>query len=75
MVIERRPDVVLVDELAHTNPDGQKRYEVVEELLDAGIDVLTTVNVANLLSVRDIAVSHHRRRSARGRARWCRARR
>ena len=55
VVIERRPDVVLVDELAHTNPDGQKRYEVVEELLDAGIDVLTTVNVANLLSVRDIA--------------------
>ena len=53
VVIERRPDVVLVDELAHTNPDGQKRYEVVEELLDAGIDVMTTVNVANLLSVRD----------------------
>jgi two-component system sensor histidine kinase KdpD len=54
-VIERRPDVVLVDELALTDPDGRKRYEVVEELLDAGIDVMTTVNVANLLSVRDIA--------------------
>jgi two-component system sensor histidine kinase KdpD len=54
-VIERRPDVVLVDELAHADPDGLRRYEIVEELLDAGIDVLTTVNVANLLSVRDIA--------------------
>ena len=47
---------MLVDELAHTNPEGRKRYEVVEELLDAGIDVMTTVNVANLVSVRDIAV-------------------
>ena len=54
-VFDRRPDVVLVDELAHSNPDGRKRYEVVEELLDAGIDVMTTVNAANLLSVRDIA--------------------
>ena len=54
-VIERRPDVVLVDELAHTSPDGRKRYEDVEDILDAGIDVLTTVNVANLLSVRDVA--------------------
>ena len=53
-VIARRPDVAIVDELAHTDPGGRKRYEVVEELLDAGIDVLTTVNVANLLSVRDI---------------------
>ena len=54
-VIERRPDLVLVDELAHTDPDGRKRYEVVEQILDAGIDVLTTVNIANLLSVRDVA--------------------
>ena len=54
-VLERRPDVVLVDELAHADPDGQKRYEHVEELVDAGIDVMTTVNVANLVSVRDIA--------------------
>jgi two-component system sensor histidine kinase KdpD len=54
-VIARRPDVVLVDELAHTDPDGRKRYEFVEELLAAGIDVLTTVNIANLLSVRDTA--------------------
>jgi two-component system, OmpR family, sensor histidine kinase KdpD len=54
-VLERRPDVVLVDELAHAVPDGRKRYEDVEELVAAGIDVMTTVNVANLQSVRDIA--------------------
>jgi two-component system sensor histidine kinase KdpD len=54
-VLERHPDVVLVDELAHTNVDGRKRYEDVAELLDAGIDVMTTANVANLMSVRDIA--------------------
>jgi len=54
-IIARRPDVVLVDELALTKPAGGKRYEDVEELLDAGIDVMTTVNVANLLSVRDLA--------------------
>ena len=54
-VIERRPDVVLVDELAHTSADGRKRHEDVEELLDAGIDVMTTLNVANLVSVRDTA--------------------
>jgi two-component system, OmpR family, sensor histidine kinase KdpD len=54
-VLERHPDVALVDELAHASPDGEKRYDVVEELLVAGIDVATTVNVANLLSVRDIA--------------------
>jgi two-component system, OmpR family, sensor histidine kinase KdpD len=54
-VLERRADVVLVDELAHTSPDGRKRYEEVQQLRDAGIDVITTVNVANLLSVRDIA--------------------
>jgi two-component system sensor histidine kinase KdpD len=54
-VLEREPDVVLVDELAHTNVDGRKRYEDVAELLAAGIDVMTTANVANLMSVRDIA--------------------
>jgi two-component system sensor histidine kinase KdpD len=54
-VLEREPDVVLVDELAHTNVDGRRRYEDVAELLDAGIDVMTTANVANLMSVRDVA--------------------
>lgn len=54
-VLAQQPDVVLVDELAHTNADGRKRHEDVAELLAAGIDVMTTVNVANLMSVRDIA--------------------
>ncbi|HEX4531793.1 MAG TPA: universal stress protein [Acidimicrobiia bacterium] len=54
-VIERHPDVVLVDELAHTGVDGRARYRDVQELLGAGIDVMTTVNVANLVSVRDVA--------------------
>jgi two-component system sensor histidine kinase KdpD len=54
-VLARRPDVVLVDELAHTDPDGSTRFGDVEQLLGAGIDVMTTLNVANLLSVRDIA--------------------
>lgn len=49
-------DVVLVDELAHTRPDGaRKRWEDVAEIRAAGIDVLTTANVANLRSVRDYA--------------------
>src|ERR1039457_7646291 len=50
-VISRRPQVVLVDELAHTNVPGvrhPKRYQDVEEILNAGIDVVTTVNVQHL---------------------------
>ena len=54
-VIERRPDVVLVDELAHTGVDGRARHQDVQDLLNAGIDVMTTVNAANLVSVRDVA--------------------
>ena len=55
-VIARQPDVVLVDELAHTSADGaRQRWEDVAELLAAGISVMTTVNAANLLSVRDHA--------------------
>jgi two-component system, OmpR family, sensor histidine kinase KdpD len=54
-VLEQQPRVALVDELAHTTTDGRKRHEDVAELLAAGIDVMTTVNVANLMSVRDIA--------------------
>ncbi|MCC6158701.1 MAG: sensor histidine kinase KdpD [Deltaproteobacteria bacterium] len=53
----RRPAVVVVDELAHTNtPDSwhAKRWQDVEELLRAGIDVLTTVNVQHLESVNDL---------------------
>ncbi|WP_406194838.1 sensor histidine kinase KdpD [Kitasatospora sp. NBC_01560] len=56
-VLERRPSVVLVDELAHTNiPGGRngKRWQDVEELLDAGIDVITTVNIQHLESLNDV---------------------
>ncbi|GLW74773.1 sensor histidine kinase [Kitasatospora phosalacinea] len=56
-VLARRPQVVLVDELAHTNiPGGRnaKRWQDVEELLAAGIDVITTVNVQHLESLNDV---------------------
>jgi len=53
----RQPEAVLVDELARTNPPGSvhpTRWEEVEALLDAGIDVLTTLNVQNLESMNDV---------------------
>ncbi|MCX4753373.1 sensor histidine kinase [Kitasatospora purpeofusca] len=56
-VLRRKPTVVLVDELAHTNvPGGRhgKRWQDVEELLDAGIDVITTVNIQHLESLNDV---------------------
>lgn len=56
-VIERRPQVALVDELAHTNITGMrnaKRWQDIDELLDAGIDVITTVNIQHLESVNDV---------------------
>jgi len=56
-VLARAPEVVLVDELAHTNAPGgahDKRWEDVEELLDAGIEVVTTVNVQHLESLNDV---------------------
>ncbi len=56
-VLERRPEVVLIDELAHTNVPGSrnaKRWQDIDELLAAGIDVLTTVNVQHLESVNDV---------------------
>ncbi|CAN7570739.1 DUF4118 domain-containing protein [Pseudoduganella sp. LjRoot289] len=55
--LERRPPLILMDELAHTNAPGSrhpKRWQDVEELLDAGIDVLTTVNVQHLDSLNDV---------------------
>lgn len=55
-VIARRPATAIVDELAHTNAPGskhQKRYEDVLELLDAGISVITAVNVQHLESLND----------------------
>jgi len=56
-VLARRPEVAVVDELAHTNVPGSrnaKRWRDVHELLDAGIDVLTTVNVQHLESLNDV---------------------
>ena len=53
-ILARKPRVVLVDELAHTNVEGskhQKRYQDVLELLDAGIDVLSTMNIQHLESI------------------------
>lgn len=55
-VLARRPELALVDELAHTNAAGSlhpKRYEDVADLLDAGIDVFSTVNVQHLESLSD----------------------
>lgn len=55
--LARRPAVLLVDELAHTNAEGsrhEKRYQDVLELLDAGIDVYTTVNVQHVESLNDV---------------------
>ena len=55
--LQRRPDLLLVDELAHTNAPGSrhlKRYQDVLELLDAGIDVCTTLNVQHIESQVDI---------------------
>ena len=56
-VIARRPDVALVDELAHTNAPGSqndKRWQDVEALLDAGINVMSTVNVQHIESLSDV---------------------
>ncbi|MGH3764206.1 MAG: DUF4118 domain-containing protein [Pseudonocardiaceae bacterium] len=56
-ILARRPAVAVVDELAHTNVPGSrhaKRWEDVEELLDAGITVLSTVNIQHLESLHDV---------------------
>ncbi|MFC5826464.1 ATP-binding protein [Nonomuraea insulae] len=56
-VIERAPKVALVDELAHTNVPGSKnvkRWQDIDEILDAGIDVVSTVNIQHLESVNDV---------------------
>lgn len=55
-ILRRNPQVVIVDELAHTNVPGsknEKRWQDVEELRDAGIDVVTTLNVQHLESLND----------------------
>ena len=56
-IIERKPEVVVVDELAHTNIKGarnEKRYEDVLELLDSGISVITAVNIQHIESLNDV---------------------
>jgi len=56
-ILQRRPKLVLVDEFAHTNVEGSrhpKRYMDVEELLDVGIDVYTTLNIQHVESLNDV---------------------
>ncbi|HWG27713.1 MAG TPA: sensor histidine kinase KdpD [Actinospica sp.] len=56
-VLARRPQVALVDELAHTDVPGgrhEKRWQDIQDLLDAGIEVITTVNVQHLESLNDV---------------------
>jgi two-component system sensor histidine kinase KdpD len=56
-VLARKPQIALVDELAHTNVPGsrhEKRWQDVDDLLDAGIDVISAVNVQHLESVTDV---------------------
>ena len=59
-VIARDPKVALIDELAHTNAPGsvhEKRWQDVDELLEAGIDVITTVNIQHLESLNDVVAA------------------
>ena len=56
-VLARRPEVALVDEFAHTNVPGsrnEKRWQDVEELLEAGVDVISNVNIQHLASLNDV---------------------
>jgi len=62
-ILERAPRLVLVDELAHTNAPGcrhPKRYQDVEELLAAGIDVYSTINIQHVESLNDVVASFTR---------------
>ncbi|MDI2128721.1 sensor histidine kinase KdpD [Yinghuangia seranimata] len=59
-VIARRPKIALIDELAHTNVPGSrnaKRWQDIDEILDAGIDVISTVNIQHLESLNDVVES------------------
>src|SRR5665648_669600 len=59
-VLARAPQVALIDELAHTNVPGSrntKRWEDINEVLDAGIDVISTVNIQHLESLNDVVES------------------
>lgn len=58
--LKRKPQLLLVDELAHTNAEGSrhaKRYQDVQELLNAGIDIYTTINVQHIESLNDTVAS------------------
>ena len=62
-LLERRPALALVDELAHSNAPGSrhpKRYQDVEELLEAGIDVYSTINIQHVESLNDVVASFTR---------------
>jgi two-component system sensor histidine kinase KdpD len=62
-ILARHPQLVLVDELAHTNAPGSrhpKRYQDVEELLGAGIDVYSTINIQHVESLNDVVASFTR---------------
>jgi two-component system sensor histidine kinase KdpD len=55
--LQRKPSLIVIDELAHTNADGSrhpKRWQDVEELLDAGVDVLSSMNVQHVESLNDV---------------------
>lgn len=59
LALQRNPGIILVDEMAHTNPTGlrhAKRWQDINELLDRGIDVYTTLNVQHIESLNDIVV-------------------
>ncbi|MGK6319840.1 DUF4118 domain-containing protein [Sphingomonas sp. DT-204] len=59
-VLARRPELALVDEFAHTNVEGSrhpKRWQDVAELLDAGVDVYTTLNIQHVESLNDVVAS------------------
>ena len=74
----RRPGLLLVDEYAHTNVPGSrhpKRWQDIEELLAAGIDVWTTLNIQHLESLNDVVQKITQGARARNRARHARSRR
>lgn len=55
-VLQRKPEIILIDEMAHTNIPGMwhpKRYKDIEDILDAGIDVFTTLNIQHIESLHD----------------------
>ena len=57
-ILARRPEVVLIDEIYHTNAPGvthEKRWEDIEDIRSAGIDVMTTMNIQHLESLKDVA--------------------